>query len=119
MAGRILIIDDDHLIRKLLRDFFELLGYEVLCLERARDALSRVKAECFDIVITDYSMPDMDGIELTRLIRQIRPSLPIIGISAACDERRFLDAGADHFIPKPFELKRLRKTVEEHLNQLK
>ncbi|GAB4411148.1 MAG: hypothetical protein OHK0032_07020 [Thermodesulfovibrionales bacterium] len=115
MSGRILIIDDDHLIRKLLKDFFELLRYEVLCLERARDAQSRIEAESFDIVITDYSMPDMDGIELTRIIRQSKPSLPIIGISAACDERKFLDAGANHFMPKPFELKRLKEVVENYL----
>src|SRR3990172_4885639 len=104
MLGKILIVDDDPDMRKLLKDFFEFSGYEVYCLKSAGEALLKIEAECVDIVITDYSMPDMDGLELTRIIRQTMPSLPIIGISANCHERKFIAAGANHFVSKPFGL---------------
>lgn len=115
MVVRILVVDDDYVIRRLLKDFFEFFEYEVLCLESARDALSKIEAERFDIVITDYSMPDMNGIEFTRMARQIKPYLPIIGISATSNARGFMDAGANHFITKPFELRQMKEVVEKQI----
>lgn len=115
MEGRILVVDDDRVIRRLLKDFFEFFGYEVLCLERARDALSRIEVEHFDIVITDYFMPDMNGIDFARMARQIKPSLPIIGISAGSNAKGFIEAGANHFITKPFELRQMKEVVEKQI----
>jgi CheY-like chemotaxis protein len=115
MIAKILVVDDDRLIRGLLKDFLRFLGYEVLCLESAKDALPQIEAESFDIIITDYDMPGMDGLELTRSIKQIKPSVPIIGISASCNERRFIDAGANHFVSKPFDLQRLKEAVENNV----
>ena len=112
-----MIVDDDPEMRNLLKDFFEVIGYEVLSLGDARDALSRIEAESFSVVITDYSMPDLDGIEFTRRAREMSPSLPIIGISATSNERNFIGAGADHFLSKPFDLKRLQSIVETRLKK--
>ena len=119
MTERILIVDDDRIIGGLLRDYLGSLGYEVLCLESARDAIPQIEAESFDIVITDYDMPDMDGLELTRVIKKINPTLPVIGISASCHERRFIDAGAVHFVSKPFRLRQLQDVIKTYLRTVR
>ncbi len=115
MRGEILVVDDDVNMRKLIKDFLEYFGYDVICAGNARDALSLLDEEGVDIVITDYDMPDMNGLELTRLIRRIKPALPVIGISASCHGKRFIDAGANQFIAKPLGLKQLRIAVQSHL----
>ncbi len=116
--GKIIIVDDDPAIQKLIKNYFELSGYDVLCVKNCRNALSEIESESFDIVITDYSMPDMNGLELTRFIKQVNPLLPVIGVSAAGYGKQFFDAGADSFLRKPFELKILREVVEKCLKSL-
>jgi len=115
MTGRILIVDDNPIMGGLLKDFLESRGYEVLHMESPVEALSKIEAESFNMVIMDYSMPDMTGIELTRLIRQIKPSLPIIGMSMHSVGKYFIEAGADRFMFKPFELKELKDVVDNYL----
>lgn len=118
MNKRILIVDDNYLARKLLEKFFEFYGYEVHCVESGREALSLIEAGHYDILITDYIMPEIDGVELTRMVRRIRPLLPILGMSASCEEKKFLEAGANFFIPKPFDLKTLKNAVEHHCRKM-
>lgn len=119
MRGEVLVVDDDANMRKLIKDFLEYLGYDVICVGNARDALSLLDEEGIDIVITDYEMPDMNGLELTRLIKRTKPALPVIGISASCHEKRFIDAGAIQFIAKPLGLKQLHIAVQSHLKAVR
>lgn len=104
----ILIIDDDKGVRELLRRFLRLYGFNAYSVNNGISALNLLKKEYFDIIITDYSMPGMNGIELTKIIRSLCPRALIIGISGAnCDGKDFLKIGADAFLSKPLKLQEL------------
>ena len=104
----ILIIDDDKGVRELLREFLRLYGFKAHCVENGILALNLLKKEYFDIIITDYSMPGMNGIELTKIVRSLYPQALIIGISGTdFDGKDFLAAGADAFLSKPLQLHEL------------
>ncbi len=104
---RILIIDDDKAVRELLREFLRQNGFKAYCVNNGISVLNLLKKEHFDIIITDYYMPEMNGIELTKIVRSQYPHILIIGISGNCDGKDFLTAGADAFLSKPFELQDL------------
>jgi len=114
----ILIIDDNRYVRKILCDFFKLSGFKVYSLNDGIAALSLLKNEHFDIIITDYSMPGINGVELTRILRIQYPQTLIIGISADCNERDFLDAGADAFFNKPFNPRELLSTIQQNTQKI-
>ncbi len=103
----VLIIDDDKVVRELLREFLRLHGFEVHSVNNGISALNLLKREHFNIIITDYSMPEMNGIELTKIVRSQYPHTLIIGISGNCDGKDFLTAGADAFLSKPLQLREL------------
>lgn len=109
----ILVVDDDSMVRKLLFDVLSLYKFAVYAVDNGISALDLLKKMDFDIIITDYSMPEMDGIELTKMIRSQYPRSLIIGISADCDERDFLNAGADAFLHKPFYLQDLLSMIHQ------
>jgi CheY-like chemotaxis protein len=109
----ILVVDDDRMVRKLLSDILSHYKFSVHVVDGGVSALGLLKEMDFDIVITDYSMPDMNGIELTKIIRSRCPCAFIIGISADCDERVFLDAGANAFLHKPFYLHDLLSVIRQ------
>lgn len=112
MKKRILVVDDDLYVRQLFRDFFEDNGFEVMLVEDAISAIMAVRHYDFDIVITDYKLPDIFGHELARKIKSMKPHLPVIGMSAFPYKRLFIQAGADEFFEKPFRLSSLKRTVE-------
>ncbi len=109
----ILIVDDDEMVRRLLFEVFRFYGFNVQTVNDGIAALDILKKEDFDIIITDYSMPGMDGIELAKILRLQYPHSLIIGISADCDERNFLSAGADVFLHKPFSLQELLSIIQQ------
>lgn len=112
---KILIAEDDFAVRGLLKELFVLYGYQVDCAKDGIDALSLINNGSYDILIVDHMIRGLDGIELIKRVRQFNPFLPIVGMSALCEEKIFLNAGADSFIPKPFEIKRLKDIVESKL----
>jgi CheY-like chemotaxis protein len=79
--ARILIIDDDNAVRMTLRLLLEGAGHSVVAASDGHRGLDRLNAEAFDLLILDVFMPGMDGFETLRLVRQRKPSLPIIAIS--------------------------------------
>ncbi len=116
-AKRILLVDDHKNIRILLNELLNGIGYRVLQAENGKEAMGLVEVGPIDLVMTDLKMPEMDGIELTRAIRRIRPDLPIIVYSA----HRFIDtapaalkAGANEYLAKPF----LRTKIEQAVARL-
>jgi two-component system response regulator MprA len=109
----VLVVDDDEMVRKFLFDVLRLQDFDVQTVNDGIAALNLLKASDFDIVITDYAMPGMNGIELTKTIRSRWPHSLIIGISADCDERVFLNAGADAFLHKPFYLHDLLTVIRQ------
>lgn len=104
---RVLIVDDNEHVRKLLLDFVSSNGYEVITACNGREALDILEDKSFSLLITDLNMPEMDGIELVVKIRNIDISLPIIGMSSDDKESEFLRAGTDYFLSKPFRIHHL------------
>lgn len=107
MAERILVVDDDHQIVRLLQTYLEQAGYHVLTAYDGEAALHTIRAEHPDLVILDLMLPDRDGWEIARLVRgdQHLASLPIIMLTARVEDTDKivgLELGADDYITKPF-----------------
>ena len=101
---RILVVDDEPAIRRFLRASLPAHGYEVFEAGTGREAVEGVRAHRPDLVILDLGLPDLDGVEVTRLLREWT-SLPIIILSVReqeDDKVAALDAGADDYVTKPF-----------------
>lgn len=102
--SRILVVDDEGGLRKVVRDALEREGHEVTTCVDGREALERLEDGEFDLIVTDLSMPRMDGLELVRDARR-RSAVPILVLTVKQEERekvRLLDAGADDYVTKPF-----------------
>ena len=104
MPARILVVDDEPNIQAAVRPLLTSAGYEVLTAMSGRAALDTVERHQPDVVVLDLGLPDIDGIEVCRIIREER-SVPIIVLSARGAEKdkvHALDAGADDYVTKPF-----------------
>ena len=111
MRTKIMIIDDDDRIRKLLCGFLEHAGFSVSCQASGAEALLEIQHGDFDYIVTDFEMPEMDGLEVTRQVRRILPRAIVIGMSGGDRGMAFLNAGANDFLQKPFALERLAGMV--------
>jgi len=101
---RVLVVDDEAAIRRYLRASLSAHGYVVFEADTGQAALSSFTAVRPDLVILDLGLPDLDGIEVTRLLRQWTP-IPIVILSVRgqeADKIAALDAGADDYLTKPF-----------------
>lgn len=108
-SGRILIVDDEPAIRRLLRSTLGVQDYSVLEAASVAQALEVLGREKVDLIILDLGLPDGDGLEV---INKLRPDsqIPIIVLSSRDDERgkvQALDAGADDYVTKPFGVEEL------------
>ena len=104
MPARVLIVDDEPNIIAAMRPLLTSRGYDVTTAMSARTALEAVEREPIDVIVLDLGLPDIDGIELCRLIREERatPILVLSARGAEADKVRALDAGADDYVTKPF-----------------
>lgn len=113
MNGRILIAEDDPKQAELIRLYLEREGYSVLVTHDGRTALEQIRARRPDLVILDVMMPAMDGLDVTRVLRQ-DSDVPIIMLTARSTEDDLLlglDLGADDYITKPFSPRELAARV--------
>ena len=124
MAVRVLVVDDEPPIRKLLRVGLGTEGYTISEAGNAKDAIARIDAEEPDLVLLDLGLPDMTGQELLRLWRGEGRTLPIVILSSRTDEAgivQALEAGADDYVTKPFGMRelaaRLRVALRHKLHQ--
>jgi two-component system, OmpR family, phosphate regulon response regulator OmpR len=104
MANRVLIIDDDTKLRKLLNEYLEENGFQVYSLEDGSEALKTIEEASPDIVILDVMLPGIGGLELLKEINR-KFSIPVIMLTAKGEETDRiigLELGADDYIPKPF-----------------
>jgi two-component system, OmpR family, KDP operon response regulator KdpE len=107
--ARVLVVDDDPALRKALRIGLTARGDEVVVAGSGMEALNQVALAGPDLVILDLGLPDMDGIEVCKRIREFS-GVPVVVLSAYGDERRkveALDIGADDFVIKPFGMAEL------------
>jgi two-component system KDP operon response regulator KdpE len=103
-GARVLIIDDDAEIRRVLRTGLTARGYAVDEATGGHEGLQKLRHRQADVVLLDLSMPDVDGMQVIRQVRQ-RSNVPIIVLSVESDEQqkvRALDLGADDYLTKPF-----------------
>src|ERR1700687_863356 len=108
-AARVLIVDDDPLLQKSLALFLALRGYEVEGARAAADAIEAFGRRRPDLIVLDLGLPDRDGSEVCRRVRQ-ESSVPIIVLSARGGDRdkvSALELGADDYISKPFSSEEL------------
>lgn len=110
---KILVADDDDIVRKLLNAFLIYFGYDVDCVSDGEEAMIAIEKDNYSLLITDYEMPGINGLELTKKARELMPSMPIIGMSGLHTCRKeFLAAGANLFMEKPITLSILKNTIE-------
>ena len=117
---KILIVDDEPQITRVLRASLQSNGYEVTVAQDGIDALAKFMKAQPELVITDLAMPGMDGIELTREIRA-RSQVPIIVLSVRNQDEskvKALDEGADDYITKPFSIQELLARVRVQSRRL-
>ncbi|MGN7358453.1 response regulator transcription factor [Paenibacillus sp. SAF-054] len=115
---KILIVDDEADLRKLLTDYFEMNGYAVMTAKDGQEALRRIEHKP-DIVLLDINMPEQNGLELCEKIRSY-VSCPILFLTARiedADKVAGFRAGGDDYILKPFSIRELGARVEAHLRR--
>lgn len=104
---RILLVEDDALLGKAVRIGLEQLDYQVDWIQRGEEALSYLRLYSYDALLLDLGLPDLDGLEVLRLIRQQRRDVPVLILTARDQIRNRiegLDLGADDFMVKPVDL---------------
>jgi two-component system response regulator MprA len=117
---RLLVVDDDRALRDVLRRALTLSGYEVLLAVNGADALSEVTRAVPDAVVLDVGLPDIDGLEVCRLLRREGNRVPVLMLTArdtVSDRIDGLDAGADDYLVKPFDIDELKARLRALLRR--
>jgi DNA-binding NtrC family response regulator len=116
LKGRLLVVDDERGIVIALKGLFTKEGYEVETAESGEEALEKVKAGLFHVIITDLSMKGMSGLDLLGKVREIDPACAVLMITAYGTQRiavEAMKAGAEDYLPKPFDNDELRMKVRK------
>jgi CheY-like chemotaxis protein len=122
MPARILIVDDSHINLKLACDLLEIEGYQV---DKARDgeeALAMIGRTSFDLVLMDIELPGMDGLTLTRLLKEnpATRDLPVVALTAYAmkgDDQKAFDAGCSGYLTKPIDTRKFPQQIAEYLGK--
>ncbi len=118
MAKKILVVDDDELVLIAIQELLTPMGFSVKTFSSGAEALTEITREHFDLIILDVIMPEMDGFEVCRRIRNTESyaEIPVIILTAKSgdeDKKRGVEVGANLYLPKPISPKRLIALVEE------
>lgn len=120
-ALKILVAEDDNISRLFISKVLDKFGHHVKAVKNGREVLQTLHGEdTFDVLLTDIQMPEIDGVELTKILRsdkkyQNNAHLPIIAMTAYAmtgDREKFLRAGIDEYLPKPIDGKLLSIMLE-------
>lgn len=119
---RVLVVDDDPVIREIVAERLRRWGHEALVAAESREAMRRAREEAPDVVLTDVVLPRGSGHDLLRQLKSHDPRRPVVLMSAhfgADDAARYMRAGADDFLTKPVdgdELRQLLEAIHERLH---
>lgn len=120
LKADILIVDDDSLLLETMRDLLAGEDLTVLTNQNGPEALERIKAGSIDLVVADIKMPGMDGIQLLKAIKEIKPDIPVIMITGFASVETAVEAirqGAYDYIIKPFEVEKFLMVVQRALKE--
>src|SRR5688500_16831281 len=120
--ANLLIVDDEPGMRQLLTHVFGRAGHAVRSAENGAKALELLRREPADLIVSDVKMPDMNGIELLRRLREFSPDAAVVMMTAFATvetAREAFKLGADDFIQKPFDVDELKLIVEKALERLR
>lgn len=112
---KVLIVDDQPGIRLLLEELFKRENYHTMSAQNGGEALQIIAEEELDCVLLDMKMPGIDGIEVLRRLKEERPELPVIMMTAYGElelTERALDLGAEKYFTKPFDIFEVRDAVK-------
>mgnify|MGYP005749752899 FL=1 len=120
--AKILLAEDEEVLRMLVVDTLEDEGHLIVETSDGEEALKRIEEETFDLIILDYMMPILTGLEVIEKIKHMpeRKNSKILMLSAKsqkADQERVLQAGATHFMSKPFSPMELAQKVEEIISE--
>lgn len=117
---RILLVEDEPLARRTLSRALEVAGYETIALADGTEAVTRLRDERFDVVVTDLVMEGVSGVEVLRRAKELDPDTSVMVMSGYCDVNSAIDAlrlGAEDYLAKPFDyeefLLRLARCAEK------
>jgi CheY-like chemotaxis protein len=112
---QVLVVDDSESIQKLLSRALSFMGYAVTLAANGLEAATLFLTGSYDLVMTDFQMPLMNGWELSRIVKEQSPSTPVIVITGSSDDKvweKLNTKSIDSIIPKPFKLKEIEQTVQ-------
>lgn len=115
---RILVVDDEDILRMLIADTLEFEGYVIEEAENGQEGFEMIKSNAYDLIILDYMMPEMTGMEVLEKIKPLNLIVPIIMLTAKAqqaDRDLAHQNGAKYFMPKPFSPGDLVNLVDEIL----
>ena len=120
MSGRVLIVEDDRISRKMVRDALRAAGYETEEVDSGELALQKVTESTPDLIVMDVRLPGIDGLETTRLLKADpgTASIPVVAVTAHAmpeDESQIRAAGCDAYMPKPIRFSALLAVVRDLL----
>lgn len=119
-SARILIIDDDENIRKVLQTILEDEGYAVETADTAKKGIERSENAFFNLALIDVRLPDMEGIELLTKLRDTKPKIRkiiVTGYPTLQNAVAAVNKGADGYIMKPFDVEKILATIKDQLKK--
>lgn len=117
---RILVVEDNPLNLRLVRDVLQFAGYEVVAATSGEEGLSVAEADPPDLVLMDLQLPGIDGYETLRRLRNVGLELKVVAVTAfamAEDQERVAQAGFDGYLPKPISVRALPGQIEAFLTE--
>jgi len=117
VRAHVLIVEDNDLNRKLAQEILHLHGYATATAVSGEEAVELACRQAFDLILMDIQLPEMDGLEATRLLKSKPPTrdVPVLAVSALArseDRERAMQAGCDGYLTKPYGIKALVQAIE-------
>lgn len=118
--ARILVVDDDESIRKVLASILEEKGFSVDTAQSGKEGIKKTQCEFYNVALIDIRLPDMDGTKVLASIKETNPPMVKIIVTGYPSLQNAIDAvnkGADAYILKPFKVDNVLSIIKEHLNK--